>query len=364
MVRQFLMASLAVAACCFGQAPEAKPEAAGDFAVNAKVTLADGSLLQGALRSPSLALATGFGMAEIPFAQIAALDFGKGGVTVKFRNRDVLSGKPEGAALELRTVFKDVRLDYAHVKAVQVLSDGNGARGAEAGLLLHAALDAEDEDLTPYGAHMQAKSARVTEGPDGNGALLLDSPAAAVTIDLPFSPYTMPEGTIEFWARLPEPHQRFTGSNGQPWFFNFECPEMNYTGHFIFGFTSNDGTGGGGLIVRQHGLAAAKTHASGAVPSVVSTGLLGDTPGGWHHYSVVWNREGLDFPGVTGRGIILMTVDGRVVGSGDSAYYGNRVDTRETEGKKVRCVIHGKNSEDTPLAMSDLKIWDHAKLPQ
>jgi hypothetical protein len=175
----------------------------------------------------------------------------------------------------------------------------------------------------------------------------------------------MPEGVIEFWAKLPQPHQRFGHGGGQPWFFNFECPELNYTHHFVFGFAFNDGTGGGGLVGRQHGLSFAATHRFGVTPTVAETRLLDDTPDGWHHYSIIWKRDEFEFPEGTGK-VLLLTIDGNVVASGDSKYYGrNLFHARETEGKNIRLVIHDGNSDCTrPVAMSDLKIWDHAKLPR
>ena len=359
--RLSFMVSFAVAVCCLGQVPKAED----DVAVNVKVSLADGSQLQGTLHTSSLALVTGFGKKEIPLAQIATLDFAKDGVKVNFRNRDVLSGKLEGSAFVLRTIFNDVKLDSSQVKSIQFLGGGNAPRGGkEPGLLLHVQLDSANENLGTFNAYMETKDVHVIEGPSGNNALLLETEDSTVNILLPFSPWMMPEGTIEFWAKIPQPHRRFGNGGVHPMFVSIECPEVNYfAGHFIFGFSLNDGTGRGGLIARIHGMAVVGTHSFGETSSVAGTRLLGDTPDGWHHYSLVWKRDGFEFPEVKEK-TFLLAVDGNTVASNDSSYYRNSfVDPKETEGKAIHFVIHGKSGENPPLAMSDLKIWDHAKLP-
>ena len=355
-----LMMLLAITACCFGQAPKAED----DVAVSVKVSLADGSQLQGTLHTSSLALVTGFGKREIPLAQIATLDFAKDGVKVNFRNRDVLSGKLEGSAFVLRTIFNDVKLDSSQVKSIQFLGGGNAPRGGkEPGLLLHAQLDSTSENLGAFNAYMEATNAQTIEGPSGNNALLLDSKDAQISIQLPFSPYTMPEGTIEFWAKLPQPHQRFSHGGGHPWFFNIDLHRAAYPGcHFGMGFCSNNGHGLGGLVGHVFGILAG-THSSGAVSSVADTGLLGDTPDGWHHYMLTWRWDGMEFPEVTGA-TLLMAVDGKVVASSKGKKGFIPPDIAHEPNIGTRLFINDYNSDRTrPIAMSDLKIWDHAKLP-
>ena len=331
--------------------------------VNAKVSLSDGSQLQGVPRLTALTLITAFGKQEIPVAHISAIEFTKEGVQVRFANRDVLSGKLEGTALVLKTIFSDVRLDYSQIKAIQFSKQGGGKLGMnEKGLLLHAVLDSANEDLGVFDARLEARNVRIIEGPDGN-AMLLDTPQAQIIIDLPFSPYLLPEGTVEFWAKLPQPHKRFSPGGGQPWFFNFECPEINYICSFAFGFNGNDGLGGGGLNGRIHGYPPVATHRHGVVSNVAETGLLGDTPDGWHHYTYAWKQDGFDFPEAKGK-MLLIAIDGKVVASAAPRPGVDSFD-RRTEGKKIRLVVHDGNSDCShPVAMSNLKIWDHARRPE
>ena len=231
------------------------------------------------------------------------------------------------------------------------------------GVLLHALLDSDTEDLGMFNAHMEAKNVRIIEGPSGGNAMLLGDETATVTIDLPFSPYLMPEGTIEFWAKLPHEDRPFSPGRGQPWFFGLERKGQTHNNHFVFGFNYNDGGRGGGLAGRIHAFASLATHRVGEVSSAAETGLLGDTPDGWHHYAVICKWDKVDFSEGQGN-TLLFTIDGKVVAYSEQMRDNNFFDeTRDTESK-FHFVIHDSDSDCTfPVAMSDLKVWDYAKLP-
>ena len=339
------------------------PKAEADIVVKTKVFLSDGSQFFGTPQFTSITLVLDFGKLIIPLDKVASLDFVKDGVKVGFYNKDTLSGKLEGTTLTFDTVFNEARLTYPQITSIKFSKQRNVTRNTdEPGLLLYVPLDVADTNLDLFGARMVAKGARIVEGIRGN-AMLLDSPEATVAINLPFSPHTMPEGTVEFWAKLPQPHRKFGGNGGQPWFFNVENaedPAGRAGNQFVFGFTANDGTGRGGLVGAIHGFARASTHYAGSVPSVSETGLLMGTPDGWHHYAFIWKQDGVNFPGARGKSLLLV-VDGRIVAVADKDPAGG---THNNGAEGSRLVIHDKYSDTSrPLGMSDLKIWNYAKLP-
>ena len=361
--QMLLMILFAVAnvSCCLGQAADMDK----GVAVNVKVTLHDGSQLLGTSLTPSLALITNFGKQEIPLVQIASLDVAKDGVKVWFPNKDALSGKPESPTFALKTIFNDVRLDYSQIKVIQFSANrGGGVQhlAADPGLLLHILFDSDTEDLGAFGARMEATNAQIVEGNNGK-AMLLDSEDARVTIHLPSSPYLMPEGTIEFWAKFPQPHQNFSHSLGQPWFFNVWLHDAYPGCHMGLGFAYNDGHGRGGLIGRMLGILL-RTHALGEAKNLAETGFFGDNPDGWHHYSLVWKWDGVDFPDVEGK-TLLATIDGKVVGSSNTTKGTIPADIEQDPDMGKRLIIHDSDSDCTrPIAMCDLKIWNYAKLPE
>ena len=369
MIRQVqVLVVVMLAACCSAQAPGAEV----DMVIKVKVALQDGSQFFGTPRFASVVLVMDFGKLEIPLEKIASLGFfkekGKVGayslvkdsVKVGFDNKDVLSGKLEGVVLEFDTIFNVVRLEHSQIKSITFTKQRDVARALnEPGLLLYAPLDTETADLDLFGARMEAQKVRIVEGHLGE-AMQFDSPDAKATIHLPFSPYAMPEGTIEFWAKLPQPRQRFVG-NGSPWFFSIEGQRGRGINQFVFGFTGNDGTGKGGLVGRIPEMAVAGTHVAGAASNIAETGVLRDNPDGWHHYAMIWKTDGVDFPDARGKSLVLM-VDGRIVAVADK---GNNNDhpLRWAGTDGVHLVINGGLHDSRPVAISDLKIWNHAKLP-
>ncbi|MCL1921966.1 MAG: hypothetical protein FWG50_12995 [Kiritimatiellaeota bacterium] len=368
MIRQFLrVAAVTVMGAAGGLAQNPAAEA-GVVVVKAKVALLDGSQFFGTPRFTSLKLVMDFGKLDIPLEKVATLnivkDKGKVGaynivrdtVKVGLDNKDLFSGTLEGAVLEFDSVFGDVRLELSQIKSIAFSKQRDIARAVnEPGLLLYAPLDKETADLELFGARMEAQKTRVVPGHAGD-ALLLESPDAKVTLHLPFSPHAMPEGTIELWVKLPQPRQRF-GGGGQPWLFNIENPGTRFNSQMAFGFTGNDGTGKGGLVGRIQAVAVAGTHYAGAISSIAETGLLRDTPDGWHHYAFIWKADGLDIPDARGKALAL-AVDGRVVAVADRM---NNDTPRQAAAEGIRLVITGGGNDSRPLAVSDLKIWSSAK---
>ena len=327
-----------------------------------KVNLADGSVINGTPLFPALILNTEFGRQTIPLELVSTLDFNKDGVKVGFANKDVLSGKINRKFFGVKTVFGVARLPYAQIKKM-TFSQRIGGFGETAppGLLLHAALDSIDENLDIFDAKMEAKNVKIVDGRNGGKAMLFEKIDSKVTVKIPFSPYAMQEGTVEFWAKFPNPNLPFGGNRGQPLFFNFTRPSKSYNNDFLYGFAFNDGGGKSGLIGRMPGVPVTGTHMMGAVSTVASTGLLGNTPGDWHHYAFIWKRDGLDFPGAKGSSLVYV-IDGKIV-SANGQLPNNPNPTLVAE-PGVTVELHAFDSDTArSIVMSDFTIWDKAKIP-
>jgi len=384
MQNRFLVLAPLVAVCivsCFPLGADAQEKAPSKV----KVTLRDKSQLVGVPGVASFELVTGFGKIQVPFTQVTALDFTKDGVTVKLTNKDVLTGTLAGTAFEIETAFGKVSFPYAQIESLRPIAAGAQGAGSQQDLLLHAKFDSDTEDLDAFNARLETRNARVIEDNDRKG-MLFDAPAAKAIIDLPFSPYTMPEGTIEFWAKLPEPNRRFNSGGGEPWFFNIERVNCDEGVHIVYGFVSNNGAGQGGLTGIIWHYANAGTHHAGGVGSIADTKVLGDNPDGWHHYSFVWKWDGLDIPEAKqampflfpedrlvekdlpvrtkNEQVLALTVDGKVVASaGKVHYYKNHLYLQTTETKCRFLINEGTAPSTTPFVMADCKIWNHAQLP-
>jgi len=128
--------------------------------------------------------------------------------------------------------------------------------------------------------------------------------------------------------------------------------------------------GGSGLIGTIPGFHAL-THPNTTLASVAETGLLGNTPDGWHHYTFIWNRDGVDFPEAKGKKLLL-AIDGKIVASTDepAEYHNHFRDFSKSLDANPRlnipwddAAIKGEGVSNKPIEMSDLKVWNYAKLP-
>jgi len=353
-----LIALLAVAgvSCALAQAQAAAP-------VRVKVTLLDHSHVLGTPQLTELALTTTFGEKRIPLNLVSTLVFDKGQAKLTLTSKDILTGTLDGAVLKLITSFGVQPIPYTQIASVTFAGPGAAfaPAGHEQGLLLHAPLDAPDASLAAFKATLETQNAITIDGPLGNKALLFETPDASASIDLPTSPYVMPEGTIEFWAKLPQPRRPFGDGRNQLLLFAVEQEQHQNFYPLILGFNANSGDGKGGLVGIIWGFPSAGT---GGGLTVEDTGLLGDTPDGWHHYAFIWKWDGLEFPEAQGY-VLSLAIDGKVVASTSEAPYSKDFEHLRLVEAAGRFLIHGGTKHDNrhPVAMSELKIWDHAKLP-
>ena len=338
-----------------------------DVVVKVKASLTDGSSLLGTPYFTSLTLATDFGKPQIPLALVSTLDIGRDGVKVTFVNKDVLSGTLEDSAFKIAASFGDVTLEYAQIRTMTFSLQRSAAQG-EAGLLLHVPLNRVDENLDIFDARMETKNVRIVDGERGR-AMAFDPTAsnAKATIQLPFSPYTMNEGTIEFYGRVPNPYQSPSGNGLE--FFNVASDGYTYNNQFTLFFALNGNLRGkSGLTGTLPGLHAA-THDPYVITSVASTGLFGDTPDGLQHYAFIWKRDGVDFSGYKGKKLLL-AVDGKIVASTEASaelHDYSRDFSKSLDSNPrlyIPCQDINKSPRLLPFEMSDLKIWNYAKLPE
>ena len=346
-------------------AAEQEAKAGENATVRAKVALRDRSVLTGTPQFSELKLMTGSGEFQIPLPLVSTLSFTKGQVKVSFFNKDVLTGTLEGTALTFETSLGVLNLPCAQIDSVAFFKPGNTPHApAGQGLLLHVPLDAPDANLDAFNAQMETRNAQVVEGPAGGKALLFDRLGAKATIHLPFSPYTMPEGTIEFWAKLPQPNLPFGDGKRQFSLFIIEQEGLEFC-PLLLGFNTNTGDGSGGFAGILWGCPCAATHTHGTVSTVKETAVLGDTPDGWHHYAFIWKWDGLEFSEAQGL-VLALAIDGNVVASASETPDSPYAHLRKKADVKSRFVIHDDNhfKSTYPLIMSGLNIWDYAKQPE
>jgi hypothetical protein len=124
------------------------------------------------------------------------------------------------------------------------------------------------------------------------------------------------------------------------------------------------------------GFALATTHPAGQVSSVEAIDAFKDAPDDWHHYAFIWKNDGLDFPEIQDKKfgfnhfelpgtVILLTVDGKPIASAGKTLDSEDWNYLRNTASPCRLFFYDDKhpGRPHPKAISDLKIWDHAKLP-
>ncbi len=218
-----------------------------------------------------------------------------------------------------------------------------------AGLVLWNTLDSERavrESRSGLGGMF--KSGRFVEGAFGSAVQLEHN--AYETVTFPFEVFPSDAGCIEFLAMLKDfPTQLRSGQR--------PALIQVYDGKSAYGihFNANDGHANGGLC----GWAGKGGHCGTARNGTWTyKAILGEVnPEGWHHYAIVWDKEGLkDLPSGQQYAVYL---DGEL---NTGHWRGDGKIQFESVGNAVLRL----NVKHTPvgqgtIAFNELKVWNYAK---
>ena len=297
----------------------------------AQLSLTDGSALFATIQTPSLPLETLFGTINIPIAVITGAEFTH---AAPWLCKDLSDCSEPALAINFDENLPKISTRH------QFIPDRNGEVKA---------LRVFDTDI------------RVTE--------------------IPFEFFDNHEGSIEFWARIPEATEcGLAARNGSyPALIELSgafLPEPSPFGVRML-FTNNDGMGRSGLcgvsIEVGHFWIAYGSSSFGR-QSVAE--VFNETdPAGWHHYAITWNKNGLDLPGsadtadLVGRvskplrdnASCAVFVDGRLVAAGVT-----KEETRPANPATPLALIlqkrYAPDQRSWIIDYDDIKIWKRAKV--
>lgn len=165
--------------------------------------------------------------------------------------------------------------------------------------------EVENSEVGPDGTFIPSPgNGFIAEGMFG-GAYVVDHTVREPLVNFPIDAGSSPlyEGAIEFWARLIEFPYYIPCTNANP-------ALLGVTGNLGTYLNCNNGLGGGGLT----GGAGLHFHAwTGPYGSwwtyekLLGVGQAGD----WHHYALVWDKDGIDCGGY-GTHKVAMFLDGQL----------------------------------------------------
>jgi hypothetical protein len=257
----------------------------GDLA--AAVTLRDSSVIKGTVAETtvfegSVAFTDGV---KLPIAMIREMTAdGTGGVQIAtLANGDKFHFTPTTKALSVATVLGDLSISLSNIRRVAFsASPGSSADG----LIYYCTFDSPEAILKPVvGPAGKFLSGRFVDGKAGS-ALAVRAYSSGAYIQLP--PNTIGQkGCFEFWAKFTPPAERI-GVGQWPCFFT--CGVLGAEPRFCLEWNANNGTGGGGVNAMLEHLRAC-TSGYGASHSYFE--ILGNAMTEWHHYALVWNKDGI-----------------------------------------------------------------------
>ncbi len=255
--------------------------------IAAAVTLRDSSVIKGTVSETTVfegAVAFTNGV-KLPVATIREMtaDGTNGVEIVTLDNGDKFHFTPTTKALSVATVLGDLSISLANIRRVAFSATQGGSAD---GLIYYCTFDSPEAILKPaVGPAGKFLSGRFVDGKVG-GALTVRAYSSGAYLQLP--PNTIGQkGCFEFWAKFTPPAERI-GVGQWPCFFT--CGVLGAEPRFCLEYNANNGTGGGGLNAMLEHLRACTS----SFGSISYSGILGNTTCDWHHYAVVWNKDGIE----------------------------------------------------------------------
>jgi len=330
----------------WGAGPAVAGEPAPEEPLSVVIDLVDGSRLVGQPSIAALPLATSFGKVEVRLDRIRVVTRlpNREDILIELSNNDRITGALELDQFELRTLLGPIRIGQAHWQRLTV-----PAGGRVAGLVLWNRLDSEAAvRLSAVGPGGEFAGGRFVEGKFGQALLLrVDQPGMVrfPKVDLPGD-----AGCLEFWAQLYDLPAQL------PWRQNpalVRVIDDAGVDILLVHLNGNDGTGNGGLCGVVGGLGYTGTAEFG---SWTYARALGGAAVGWHHYALVWNKDGIEGVGDGSRRLAVF-LDGKPTSGRWAPWHSGAVDW---SGRTVKLLfVH--DLRQGSVALDNLKIWSTPK---
>ena len=231
------------------QAPAYKP-------VQARITLTDGSVLNGAVLSPAIPFNTAMGRVRVStptLKEIAFNDTKPANTNVFKRARFALkdgsqvNGGIVAAEIPVRTVMGRVNIPTPKIVKIEFQQPAQ-PRGLPPSTVSRVGLVFSENFA---GANARKFNGEIIAGPKGTDKALRVKLNDVAIGRIPLENFPNAEGTIEFWARIHGASERIPGSvvKANPSLFGFELQNPDGASHkYNMRFDADDGHGNNGLL--------------------------------------------------------------------------------------------------------------------
>jgi len=329
---------------------------------NAKLTLADGSVIHGQIHVPALPVETLFGTVPVPLEKMLGIEFANA-AKLSLVDGSILHGNIPVPAIPVETLFGAVPVPLEKVTRIEFV---NAQKMVPANhdprLIYWNTFDSKEDAQNPKaGVTTQLHGGAFVPGRVGN-ALHTQGKTDVASFTIPPG-FVASKGCVEFWAKIDTDADVVAHVPG--WTLRFLLGGINGRWSlFKLEFAANNGMGAGGFTASLPS-SIYGTHRFGSSYSFKR--VLGENYADWHHYALVWDDdEGLNIPGVqhrprgalfiNGKHASIQTVPDDPSGkTGMGRFYESGMDIIIAGLPTTLGITH-------PFAIDELKIWNYAKM--
>lgn len=265
-----------------------------------------------------------------------------GEAKVELVNGDKLTVNVSNQSFALASMLGDLSVPRANIRSMKFSSSPSASSGE--GLVFHCTFDDESSISSPLvGPGGTVCSRDFTDGKVGR-ALRVPVGGSAGFFTLPPETFGK-EGCIEFWAKLESRRESYRDCD--PRFIFIRSPG----GWFTVEYSSNNGAGRGGFVVRCFGYEYIKGGPMGGyryadvIPGVTE----------WHHYAFSWTEDEM-----------TIFIDGTALNGAYKTGAG-RIDEQKLKSGPSSMGLPNNNASpyntepNAPFVIDELKIWGYAK---
>ena len=319
---------------------------------NAKLMLADGSVIHGQIHMLALPVETFFGTVPVPVEKMVRIEFANA-AKLSLADGSILHGNIPVPALPVETLFGAVPIPLEKVTHIEFVKVQKMVPANHDPRLIYWNTFDSEEELREMG---EWKNGRLVKGKSGM-ALHTDGKVDVYKITIP--PHTFkPKGCIEFWAKIEPEVDSFAGNTFLRFF---------WMSHTRLEFLVNNGMAAGGITSYCGNSVVGSSRFGGQ--SRYSE-VLGPNYKDWHHYALVWNDEGLDIGEGRQKPYSAIYINGKRVSSLETnrGNMGGKFSLPAGPDKELSIVIASSAYmgdpnllNPVPFAIDDFKIWNYDK---
>ncbi len=327
-------------------------------AISTSVTLRDSSVIKGTV-APDTALEGAVAFKDgvkLPVATIRemAADGTNGTQIVTLDNGDKFHFTPTTKTLAVSTVLGDLSISLANIRSVAFSATGKASAG---NLIFHCTFDSPEAVLKPaIGPEGTVLMPNVFEPGKFGNAMRVNPRSESARFVIPAG-FLKAKGCIEWWGKIQSPSDGF--SSCDPRFFRIRFTE---TVDSVFEFSSNDGVGGGGLVIRFPGLHYLQKRGFRSA-SRYSQYFGAEGAQEWHHYALVWNSDGIETPDSQSLFRLAVYIDGKRIHV-EPFDWRQKINVGILESTPATIDFPFNSDHDNPLIgnaeylIDEMKIWD------